>query len=317
MFRASDTSHASLGRTQPGAIVPKKANAGTLLADYSLRIGHAVLRHRADVAERASRVEAELASKVKSEFIANVSHEFRTPLNAILGFSNILKGPTQTGLDGEQIEEYALFIHEAAGGLLSIVNDVIALSKIQSGKYDLTFEGFYVDELLESCGAWARSRMQGRELRFIQKIDDDLPEIRADMGQLKTIFERLLDNAITFTPAGGSIALIARRMAGGRIMVAVSDTGVGMTPDDIEIALKPFGQIDNRLGRDHGGAGLGLTIAKPLVELHGGQLKITSEKGTGTDAVVILPEDCERHSAEQRRRACQSAGAAVGERGIA
>ncbi|MGI9381989.1 MAG: sensor histidine kinase [Methyloligellaceae bacterium] len=316
MIRASHTSHSLLGHAQPGAIVPKKGNAGALLADYSLRIGHAVLRHRADVAERASRVEAELASKVKSEFIANVSHEFRTPLNAILGFSRILKGPTQTGLDGEQIEEYALFIHEAAEGLLLIVNDVITLSKIQGGKYDLTFEAFYADELLESCGAWARSRMRGRKLRFIEKIDDDLSEIRADMGQLKNVFERLLDNAITFTPAGGSIALFARRIADGRLMISISDTGVGMAPDEIETALKPFGQVDNRLDRDHGGAGLGLTIAKPLVELHGGFLRITSERGTGTDVVVVLPEDCERHYAEQKRRAVQRAGAAVGEHGI-
>ena len=316
MFRASHTSNALLGHAQPGAIVPKPRHGGALLADYSMRIGHAVLRHRADVAERASRIEAELASKVKSEFIANVSHEFRTPLNAILGFSKILKGPTQSVLDGEQIEEYALFIHEAAEGLLSIVNDVIALSKIQSGKYDLTFETFHLDELLESCGAWARARTTSRKLRFIEKIADDLPEIRADMGQLKTIFQRLLDNAITFTPEGGSIALFAGRIGDGRLMVSISDSGVGMDPDEIKIALKPFGQVDNRLDRDHGGAGLGLTIAGPLVELHGGRMRITSEKGTGTDVVVVLPEDCERHYDEQRRQAGATAGAAVGEQGL-
>lgn len=294
MFRASYTSQSLLGHVQPGAVVPKKGHAGTLLADYSLRIGDAVLRHRAEIAERASRVEAELASKVKSEFIANVSHEFRTPLNAILGFAGLLKGPTLADREAAQIVEYALYIHDAAETLLAIVNDVITVSKIQSGKLDLTMERFYLDELLESCGAWTRSQIDQVDLRFVERLDDDLPEIRADMAQLKNVLERLLSNAITFTPDGGSVALFARRISGGHVLISVSDTGIGMSPEEIEIALKPFGQVDTRFDRGHGGAGLGLTIARLLIELQGGSLQIASKKGVGTDAVVILHEEGDR-----------------------
>ncbi len=261
-----------------------------MLAGYSLRLGAALLRHRAEVAERASRVEAELASKVKSELIANISHELRTPLNAILGFSRLLRGAEAAPVEAGQVAEYAGFINDSAVRLLNLVNDVITISKIQSGKLEIDLDDVYADELIETVARWARGHMGDKQLHLIEKVEEGFPPVRGGFEELKSVLMRLTSNAIAFTKEGGTVALIAKRAPGGRLLMAVSDTGVGMTPEAIALALKPFGQADTRLDRAHEGAGLGLPIAKALVELQGGTLMLTSRPGVGTDAVVLMPE---------------------------
>lgn len=288
MTRALTTSTRGPERSFASAVLPSTGSAGQLLAQYSTRLGSTLLRHRAEIAERASRVEAEMASRVKSEFIANISHELRTPLNSIIGFSRILKDAGSTPLEPAQIGEYSRFIFNSASGLLDIINDIILISKIQSGKFDLTLESMDVEELAGACANWARSAAQKEGRSFVEAIEPNLPPIEADAGHLKSVLYRLLSNAITFTQAGGRIALIARRGPAGSVLISVSDTGSGMTRDQIETALAHFGQNEHSLDRTHGGTGLGLPITKALVELHGGELILNSTPGVGTDAIVKL-----------------------------
>lgn len=288
MARAALTRTGNLNRTYAGAIAPRVGAVGSLLSQYSLRLGDTLLRHRAELAERASRVEAELASQVKSEFITNISHELRTPLNSILGFSKMLKGFDDTPLEPAQITEYADFILGSAENLLGLVNDIITISKLQSGKFSFDIDEIDLDELLRPCVVWTTGRVSERGQKFIARIDKNLPLISADPNQLKDVVMRLLVNAVRFTPEGGTIALTAKLAAVDKAMVCVSDNGLGMSAQDIKVALTAFGQIDKHLDRQHEGTGLGLPIAKALTELQGGTFMIRSEKDKGTDVVLLF-----------------------------
>ena len=270
------------------AIAPSSGAVGSLLAQYSIRLGDALLRHRTELAERASRVEAEIANRVKSEFIANISHELRTPLNAILGFSNLLKGVETTQLQPDQVAEYANLIVESAEGLLSTVNDVITISKLQSGKVDANLDAVHLDEALRAPHAWAASRADETRLRFISQIDDGLPAIHADQRHLSDGVMRVMANAFNFNREEGSVALTAKRGPGDTVMICVSDTGIGMTDAEIQIALSEFGQVDNRFDRHNEGTGLGLPIAKSLTELQGAEFIVHSAKGQGTDIIMLF-----------------------------
>lgn len=288
MARAALTRTGTLDRSFAGAIAPKEGAVGSLLSQYSLRLGDTLLRHRAELAERASRIEAELASQVKSEFITNISHELRTPLNSILGFSKMLKGVDGMPLETAQITEYADFILSSAENLLGVVNDIITISKLQSGKFSFDIDEVDLDELLRPCSYWVTERVQETEQNYISRIDENLPLIAADPGQLKDVIMRLLVNAVSFTPKGGTIALTVRMASADKVMVCVSDTGVGMSSEDITLALTAFGQIDSSLDRQNEGTGLGLPIAKALIELQGGTFILRSELGRGTDIVLLF-----------------------------
>ncbi|GBE43631.1 cell-division control histidine kinase PdhS [bacterium BMS3Bbin10] len=288
MSRASLNRSGNLSRGYAGAIAPHAGAAGSLLSRYSLRLGNTLVRHRAELAERASRVEAEFASRVKTEFIANISHELRTPLNSILGFSKMLKGTGASPLEPRQIAEYAGFILGSAEGLLSVVNDVITISKLQSGKFELAMDLVDLDELLHCCAAWAGDRVENSRCRLITRIDESLPAILADAEHLKDVVIRLLSNAMRFTPAQGAVALTAKCGPRGKVIICISDTGTGMSAQEISVALTEFGQVDNRLDRRHEGTGLGLPIAKTLTERQGGEFLIRSEEGRGTDVILLF-----------------------------
>lgn len=288
MARVSLSRAGSIPLSQTGAIAPKAGSEGSLLAQYSMRLGDAVLRHRTDVAERAARVEAELASQVKSEFITNISHELRTPLNSILGFSKMLKEVENTPLEPTQVAEYANFILGSASNLLSIVNDVITVSKLQSHKLEIDIDDTDVEETLRGCIPAFQDRAEETGVRLVARLGDELPLISADAEQLKVSVSRLLDNAIRFTPRGGTAMLTAVAAGKDKVMICVSDSGIGMTPEEMTVALTEFGQIDNRLEREHEGTGLGLPIAKALTELQGGEFSIRSEKDKGTDVLLMF-----------------------------
>jgi two-component system cell cycle sensor histidine kinase PleC len=288
MARAAATRTGILNRAYAGAIAPQASAVGSLLTQYASRLGDTLLRHRAELAERAARIEAEMASRIKTEFIANISHELRTPLNSILGFSKMLKSADGAPLDPAQVSEYAEYILTSAESLLAIVNDVITISKLQSGKYRIEVEEADLDESLRSCVNWAMTQAKENGLQFVPRIDENLPPVFAAPEQLQNVVMRLLGNAIAFTPEGGSVALTVKPVSANKAMVCVSDNGVGMTAQEITVALSEFGQVDNAHDRQNEGTGLGLPISKALTELQGGTFTIRSEKGKGTDVIMLF-----------------------------
>lgn len=259
------------------------------MGEYSSLLGDAILRHRTRAAEHAARIEAEFSSRVKSEFIANMSHELRTPLNTMIGFSKILCEHDRRRLSDTEIVEYAHLIRDAAGHLLSVINDILDISKMQSGRYTLDARETNVDEILQATVASLKMATEDAAVSVKLRIASNVPVLRGDPVKLRQIFANILSNAIKFTPKGGSITIEAIRLTEGGVAVVIRDTGVGMSEDEIKIAMTPFGQVDGTRTRWRDGTGLGLPIAKALVELHGGELKIRSSKGVGTEVAVVLP----------------------------
>jgi len=263
--------------------------SNSLMAEYASLLGDAVLRHRASVAEQSARIEAELASKVKSEFISNMSHELRTPLNTVIGFSKLLTQHQQRRIADRDIVEYATLINDAAAHLLSVINDILDISKIQSGKYTLNSREVNIEEVIQAALAAFRGPAATAKVTLESSIAFDLPTTSGDAAKLTHIVSNVLSNAIKFTPSGGKVKLEALRTKDCGVAILIRDTGVGMDADEIKIALEPFGQVDGGRSRWREGTGLGLPIAKALIELHSGELEIRSKKGAGTEVAIILP----------------------------
>jgi two-component system, cell cycle sensor histidine kinase PleC len=263
--------------------------SSSLMNEYASLLSDAVLRHRARVAEHSARIEAELASKVKSEFIANMSHELRTPLNTVIGFSKLLSQHQQRRLPDKEIIEYATLISDAAGHLLSVINDILDISKMQSGKYTLDSHELNVGTILVASAESFGMLTTEARIKMQISIANDLPAVRGDALKLKQVFTNILANAVKFTPADGIVSIESRRTSNNGVVILIRDSGLGMSAEEIEIAMTPFGQVDGGRSRWREGAGLGLPIAKALVELHGGRLEVRSTKGKGTDVAILLP----------------------------
>ncbi len=266
-----------------------KVSTTSLMSEYGGLCGAAVLRQRTREAENAARVESEVAQRVKSEFISNMSHELRTPLNTIMGFSKLLTEQERRHLGDGEIVEYAKLIFDASSHLLAVINDILDISKMQSGKYALDAREIDIEEIILSIAASFEKLAEESGVTLTTRLAVGLPRLRGDAVKLTQVFGNLISNAIKFTKPGGSAMVEVSRLADDGAMIAVRDTGVGMTPEEVHVALTPFGQVDGSRARWREGTGLGLPIAKSLISLHGGDFDMRSTKGLGTDVIVKLP----------------------------
>ena len=257
--------------------------------DLLLVVGRDVTERRREEEElRKSKLDAEFANRTKSEFLANMSHELRTPLNAIIGFSEVIKDQAFGPVGTSRYVDYSRDIWASGHHLLQIINDLLDLSKVEAGKLELHEALVSLPRLIDDGLRLVWQRAVSAGIATEVKIQEGIPSIWADERLLKQIMLNLLTNSIKFTPRGGRITVTAR-IDSGDIEIGVSDTGIGMSAAEIEIALKPFGQIDSPLAREHQGTGLGLPLVRSLVELHGGRLSVQSASGKGTTVTTFLP----------------------------
>ena len=239
-----------------------------------------------------ARQTAEAANRVKTEFLANMSHELRTPLNAILGFSEALDQKIFGELANEKQAEYVRNIHESGHHLLDLINDILDVSAIEAGKLDLNETDFDLNETVEASLRLVTQRAYERGIGLLNRTLGKPLRVRMDERRLKQILVNLLSNAVKFTETGGTVSIYAEKGQNGSFTLTVSDTGIGMDADGIGKALEKFGQVNNDSKLDQEGTGLGLPLAKGLVELHGGTLTIDSEPGTGTAVSLFFPKVC-------------------------
>ena len=251
-----------------------------------------MMQRKHNKALRHSILLAEAANKTKSEFLANMSHELRTPLNAILGFSEMMSHKIFGELGVEKYEEYVNHIHGSGEHLLDIINDILDLSKVESGRLIVHASEIDLQQMFEDTRTVLMPRAKERGVSIGLHVDDNVPLFQADARLIKQILLNLLSNGVKFTEADGRVNLIGHLCKDGSVQIEVIDTGIGMTPSELEIALTPFGQAGTTMTRSHEGTGLGLPLVKSLVELHGGELFIRSKRNVGTTVQILLP--CKR-----------------------
>ena len=260
------------------------------------------LRDKIGELEQA-REDAVDANNAKSRFLASMSHELRTPLNAILGFSEMIEGQFYGPVGDKRYSDYARLIHVSGKHLLSLIRDVLDLSKIEAGKMDIHPEPLDVAAILAEAQDLVGANAKLADGRIALELTPDLPHLLADKRAVIQMTVNLLSNAVKFTPESGAIVLRAQLRKDGGIMIEVRDGGIGIAKADIPKALAAFGQIDGELSRKHAGTGLGLPIVTSLMELHGGHFALDSEVGQGTTATLLFPAE------RSLRSVCHSAAA--------
>lgn len=231
---------------------------------------------------------AAASSQSKSQFLATMSHELRTPLNAIIGFSEILATELFGPLGNERYRDYANDVRESGSHLLSLINDILDFSKVDAGQLKLENENLAPDQVISEALRMMRQQGEQQGIRLEAKIDPELPLLYCDHRRVRQVLLNLLSNALKFTPSGGSV-IVSAFCSNDQISLSVADTGIGMSAEDIPKALERFGQIDGALNRKYEGTGLGLPLAKGLIELHEGSLAIESELGVGTIVTARFP----------------------------
>ena len=234
--------------------------------------------------------QAEQANRAKSAFLANMSHELRTPLNAIMGFSEVMKEQHLGPMSNPRYLSYAGDILASGRYLLGIINDILDLSKIEAGKMTVeNAEEFPLCQALQGSLAICTALGEKFGVKIESRLPPDTIRLLAVERMIRQIMINLVGNAIKFTPGGGSVMVGGHAKPCGGYAVTVQDSGIGMTGEEIVKALTPFGQVENKMTATHNGTGLGLPLAKAMLELHGGELEITSTPGSGTKIVLHFP----------------------------
>ncbi|TNE64255.1 MAG: HAMP domain-containing histidine kinase [Alphaproteobacteria bacterium] len=291
-----------LGGKAEGTLLPFIYVPGILTVGYGVSrwlpavytVSHEIERRKAAEAELLALLQevnnlarqAEEANRSKSEFLATMSHELRTPLNAVIGFTEMLQ--TDLYNNPEKRQEYLAIIADSGHHLLNIINDILDLSRLEAGKIPIEVTSFNVGDLIDECIAYTEPRAISKDLKIVRRYPD--LDITTDRRLMKQILLNLLSNAVKFTPEHGTISLTAD-LTGDQVQISVQDTGVGMSPEEVQRAMEPFVQIDNRLARAHEGTGLGLPLVDRFTALLKGSMAINSEKGVGTRVDLKLPAD--------------------------
>ncbi len=274
----------------------KEANQNlTVQHEALVKTASELARERVNLQEINSKLllaqqQSEAANHAKSAFLANMSHELRTPLNAIIGFSEIIRDKL-LGPDAPAYFEYAGDINSAGLHLLAIVNDVLDLAKIEAGKVEFYETVADLGGILGASIRAVKTQAKSGNVKILKDYPADGIQVRCDELRLRQVFINVLSNAVKFTPSGGHIGVSAALEDGGGLCIAIRDTGIGMTPDEIEAAFEKFRQIDNSLTKRFEGTGLGLPLAKQLTELHGGTVEVVSEPSVGTEVRIRLPAE--------------------------
>jgi len=232
---------------------------------------------------------AEAANRAKTTFLANISHELRTPLNAVIGFAEVLQSEMLGPLGTAKYLEYVTDIHDSGRHLLELINNLLDLAKADVDRLTLSEETLDIVAVAQTCLRLLTEQANRRGVTLRSVHGAGRPCLTADHGKVRQMLLNLLSNALKFTPNGGRVTLGTKLRPGGELAVAVTDTGIGMTEDEQQMALQPFTQIDNRLTRSVKGTGLGLPLTKRLVELHGGRMEMSSVPGKGTTVTLLFP----------------------------
>lgn len=259
---------------------------GTPLSLLQFNIEH--MKSRATELQCAWR-SAEAAHRAKSQFLAQMSHELRTPLNAIIGFSEVIKGEVFGPVGNQRYAEYAQDIHESGGHLLALINEVLDMAKIEAGRIELDDRIIRLDTVVDAALRMVKTAAAKKTISLTTALPAAMPSLLVDDVKLRQVLVNLLANAVRFTQPGGRISVEAHDPADEGLEIRIRDSGVGMAPDQIAVALEPFGQVEQRSDTASEGTGLGLPLAKSLVELHGGFLEVESRVGVGTTVTVRLP----------------------------
>ena len=275
-----------LDRALGGNATPQDREVVAVMRDVSERKAQ-------EQALEDARNDAEQANTAKGHFLATMSHELRTPLNAIIGFSEMLANETQMRLDAERRHEYAALINDSGKHLLSVVNGILDMTRLDTGDFEIRPEPFRLAGVIGGCCDLLALKAREAGLDLVVDVPPEPPEIVADKRALKQILINLLSNAIKFTDRGGRINVSAAA-EGTMIAITVEDNGIGIGEEDLPRVGSPFFQARGSYDRRHDGTGLGLSIVKGLVELHGGEIAIRSRVGEGTRVTVRLPLDCEQ-----------------------
>ncbi len=244
---------------------------------------------RREAALAEAKLLADRANRAKSEFLANMSHELRTPLNAINGFSELLLKEVFGPVGAPIYREYLGNILAAGQHLLTLIDDILDLARIEDRSIELSDRLVDMATLVETCVGIIDHRARGKEITVVNAVSPTLAFLRCDSQRLRQILLNLLTNAVKFTPRGGLVTVHGRRARSGHLLLSVSDNGIGMSAQDIQVALSNFGQVESVFTRHEGGTGLGLPLCRALMEAHGGTLEIISRSGEGTTVTLRFP----------------------------